>query len=70
MTNRTSQSAHSPQPRPPGQTTFSFQWSIPNQIPLAPPTILKMWQALKPINFDATYGAFIGMDVRDMNLKK
>ncbi|KAL8731469.1 MAG: hypothetical protein Q9181_004293 [Wetmoreana brouardii] len=63
-------SAYTPHPRPPGQTTYVFQWSIPNAIPLPPPTIKKMWQALKPFDFDTSLGAFVGMDVRDKNLKE
>lgn len=66
----TQQSAYTPHPRPPGQTTFVFEWSIPNAIPLSPPAILKMWQALKPYEFDTTFGAFVGMDVRDKKLKR
>ena len=39
-------------------------------IPLPPPEILKMWQAIKSFDFDTTQGAFVGMDVRDKDLKK
>ena len=39
-------------------------------IPLPPPEILKMWQAIKSFDFDTTHGAFVGMDVRDKDLKK
>ena len=63
------QSAHSPHPRPPGQTTYAFQWSIPNMIPLTPSAIQAMWKALKPYEFDTTHGGFAGMDVRDARLK-
>ncbi|KAI4113950.1 MAG: hypothetical protein LQ338_008087 [Usnochroma carphineum] len=63
-------SAHSPHPRPPGQTSYSFQWSIPNMIPLAPDDISDIWQAIKPYSFHTTYGAFNGTTVRDKDLKK
>lgn len=64
------QSAYTPHPRPPGQITFAFQYSIPNSIPLSPPEILKMWRAIKPFDFDTSFGAFVGSDVRDPDLKK
>lgn len=63
-------SAYTPHPRPPGQTSYSFQWSIPNMIPLPPSDILKIWRAIEPYDFDTTHGAFVGMDVRDRDLKK
>ncbi|KAL8940723.1 MAG: hypothetical protein Q9216_002674 [Gyalolechia sp. 2 TL-2023] len=61
--------AYTPQPRPAGQTTFTFQWSIPNMIPLSPDDILGIWDSIKSYNFHTTYGAFNGMTVRDENLK-
>ena len=64
------QSAHTPHPRPPGQTTFVFQWSIPNSIPLPPDQILQIWRAIAPFDFHTTYGAFSAMDIRDKDLKK
>lgn len=39
-------------------------------IPLPPDEILKVWRAIEPYEFDTTHGAFVGMDVRDKNLKK
>ena len=39
-----------------GQTSFTFMWSIPNMIPLAPMDILGIWKALKRYRFRATYG--------------
>lgn len=39
-------------------------------IPLPPSEILKIWRAIEPYDFDATHGAFTGMDVRDKYLKK
>ena len=38
-------------------------------IPLPPKEILKMWQALRPFDFESTHGAFAGLDVRDKNVK-
>ena len=38
-------------------------------IPLPPWVIHVMWKALKPYDFDTTHGAFVGMDVRDNDLK-
>lgn len=29
-----------------------------------------MWQILKTLDFEGTYGAFVGTDVRDKNVKK
>ncbi|THX72259.1 metallo-beta-lactamase family protein [Aureobasidium pullulans] len=56
--------------RPPGTTSFSFMWSIPNMIPLPPDTIHEMWKAIKPYDFTATHGLFPGWDIRDENVKK
>ena len=64
------QSARTPHPRPPGQTSFVFQWSIPNMIPLPPGQILQIWNAIKSFNFDSTLGAFNSMEVRDADVKK
>ncbi|KAL8990421.1 MAG: hypothetical protein Q9177_000931 [Variospora cf. flavescens] len=63
-------SAHSPHPRPPGQTSYSFQWSIPNMIPLGPKEITQIWKSIKLYDFHTTYGAFNGMTVRDKQLKQ
>ncbi|KAF2187751.1 hypothetical protein K469DRAFT_725218 [Zopfia rhizophila CBS 207.26] len=55
--------------RLPGTTSYSFMWSIPNMIPLPPPKIHAIWKALKPFDFEATYGGFTGQDVRRPDLK-
>ena len=39
-------------------------------IPLPPDEILKIWKAIRPFDFDTTHGAFLGMDVRDRDLKR
>ena len=39
-------------------------------IPLPPDEILKIWEAIEPLDFDTTHGAFVGMDVRDESLKR
>ncbi|KAI4148725.1 MAG: hypothetical protein L6R39_002709 [Caloplaca ligustica] len=62
-------SAHTPHPRPPTHTSYTFQWSIPNMIPLDPDEISGIWRAIKPYDFHTTYGAFNGMTVRDKALK-
>ena len=64
------QSAYTPHPRMPGQTSYAFQWSIPNMIPLSPDDILKIWKAIEGFEFDTTHGAFLGMEVRDGGLKR
>jgi len=51
-------SASNPDPAKPGVASYSFMWSIPNWIPLPPDKILKIWKALKPFDFEATYGVF------------
>jgi len=68
--DRDLQSAYTPHRRPPGLTSYVFEWSIPNMIPLPPDEINNIWQAIKPFNFDTTHGAFVGMDVRDEKLKR
>ncbi|KAK6204151.1 hypothetical protein LQW54_008385 [Pestalotiopsis sp. IQ-011] len=49
--------------RPPGLNSFSFMWSIPNMIPLAPDEIERMWNVLKKHEYVSTHGAFVGMDI-------
>lgn len=44
-------------------------WAVPNMIPLPPDTLHKMWQAIKPYDFDSTHGAFAGQEVRDKRVK-
>lgn len=38
-------------------------------IPLPPAELFKMWQALRPLEFESTHGAFAGLDIRDQNVK-
>ncbi|KXJ86904.1 beta-lactamase-like protein [Microdochium bolleyi] len=52
-----------PTRRPLGMNSFSFMWSIPNMIPLAPDEIGKMWAVLGGHEFRSTHGAFVGVDV-------
>lgn len=56
--------------RPPGTTSYAFMWSIPNMIPLPPSEIQRIWRALKPFSFEATYGGFSGQDVRGIDVKQ
>ena len=51
-------SAHNPDPAKPGVVSYSFMWSIPNWIPLAPREIVKIWRAVQPFEFTSTYGVF------------
>ncbi|KAI0121226.1 metallo-beta-lactamase family protein [Xylariales sp. AK1849] len=49
--------------RPKGMNSFSFMWSIPNMIPLAPGELERMWSILKKYEFRSTHGAFLKTDV-------
>ncbi|KAI0870440.1 beta-lactamase-like protein [Hypoxylon argillaceum] len=49
--------------RPRGMSSFSFMWSYPNMIPLAPDELQQMWDVLKNHEFSSTHGAFPGLDV-------
>lgn len=49
--------------RPPGMNSYSFMWSIPNMIPLAPGELQRMWSILKKYDFSSSHGAFINMDI-------
>ncbi|KAH6657161.1 beta-lactamase-like protein [Truncatella angustata] len=49
--------------RPEGLNSYSFMWSIPNMIPLAPDVIERMWQVLKNHRFKSSHGAFLGTDI-------
>lgn len=44
-------------------------WSYPNMIPLPPAKIHAIWKALRPFDFDATYGGFLGQNVSRSGLK-
>jgi len=50
--------------RPPGTTSYSFMWSIPNMIPLPPSEIEQIWHRIEPFEWEETYGAFHGLDIR------
>ena len=39
-------------------------------VPLPPDEILKIWRAVRPYEFRTTHGAFKGMDVRDVHVKR
>lgn len=50
-------SGHNPDPGKRKDTiSYQFLWSIPNFIPLPPDTVMQIWKALKPFEFQATYG--------------
>lgn len=50
-------------------TAYTFMWSYPNMIPLPPAKIHAIWKALRPFDFDATYGGFLGQNVSRPGLK-
>lgn len=39
-------------------------------IPLPPSKILNIWNALKPFDFEQTFGGFTGQDIRDPRVKQ
>ena len=39
-------------------------------IPLPPDKIRDIWKALEPFDFSSTHGAFLGQDVRDVEVKR
>ena len=39
-------------------------------IPLSPSEMYDMWKGLRSFDFNSTHGAFVGMDVRNKNVKK
>lgn len=49
--------------RPRGMNSYSFMWSIPNFIPLAPAELERMWALLKTKTFRSTHGAFLNTDI-------
>lgn len=55
--------------KPPGLTSFSFLWSIPNFIPLSADVIHRMWGILKNYDFRATHSIFEGIDIEDEEVK-
>ncbi|EME81928.1 uncharacterized protein MYCFIDRAFT_188812 [Pseudocercospora fijiensis CIRAD86] len=59
----TSPSATNPVPGKDGVFSFTFFWSIPNRVPLHPDDIVKIWRAVKPLEFNTCIGAFKGQDV-------
>ncbi|KAI4631506.1 uncharacterized protein J4E87_002211 [Alternaria ethzedia] len=56
--------------RVPVTTSYSFMWAYPNMIPLTPRAIHGIWKAIKPFEFDRTYGGFPGQDLKRPDLKK
>ncbi|KAH7003048.1 beta-lactamase-like protein [Fusarium venenatum] len=56
--------------RPPGLNSFSFLWSIPNFIPLGVDEMVRMWRALKGVEFTATHGGFTEMDIEHQDVKE
>ena len=56
--------------RQPGTNTYSFMWSYPNMIPLAPTALKGIWDAVSPFEFETTFGGFPGQNVRRKDAKK
>lgn len=50
--------------------SFAFQWSILNNQPLGPEEVWGVWKAIKPLEFEATYGLMEGHEVRGEDCKK
>lgn len=44
-------------------------WAYPNMIPLTPAAIHGIWKAIKPFEFDSTYGGFSGQNLSRKDLK-
>ncbi|OAL55956.1 hypothetical protein IQ07DRAFT_184575 [Pyrenochaeta sp. DS3sAY3a] len=55
--------------RLPDTVSYSFMWAYPNMIPLPPNKVHGIWKALKPFEFDSTYGGFPGQYVTRPDLK-
>ncbi|KAG8623741.1 hypothetical protein KVT40_008717 [Elsinoe batatas] len=66
----TTPAAGTPRPRPDGMGAYSFMWSIPNMVPLGPEEVGRVWRAVKGVEFEATHGLMMGMDVRDAEVKR
>jgi hypothetical protein len=49
--------------RPDNMNTYSFMWSIPNMIPLAPDELQRMWSILKKYHFRSSHGPFLSTDI-------
>ncbi|KAL1310700.1 hypothetical protein AAFC00_000959 [Neodothiora populina] len=52
-----------------GMNSYAFMWSIPNMIPLPPHTISRIWAAVRPFEFEATHGLFVGFDIAAKDVK-
>ncbi|KAF2490674.1 hypothetical protein BU16DRAFT_469749 [Lophium mytilinum] len=57
-------SASNPEPGKRGVISYTFFWSIPNRIPLDAEAVAGIWEAVRGLEWDTTYGAFMEMDVR------
>lgn len=54
-----------PAPGKQGVVSFTFMWSIANRIPMHPDAVLRIWNAIKGLEFHTAFGAFKGQDVRE-----
>lgn len=57
-------SAGNPEPGRPGVLSYTFMWAIPNMIPMHPDQIHRIWQSLKRLNIQTTYGVSDALTVR------
>jgi glyoxylase-like metal-dependent hydrolase (beta-lactamase superfamily II) len=57
-------SARNPVPGTPGSLSYTFWYSVPNRIPLAPSEIWGVWESVRGLEWHSTFGAFMGMDGR------
>ncbi|KAH9879019.1 hypothetical protein J1614_002454 [Plenodomus biglobosus] len=56
--------------RVPDTVSYSFMWAYPNMIPLPPDKVHGIWKALKPFDFDSTFGGFAGQNLSRPDLKE
>jgi hypothetical protein len=45
-------------------------FSYPNMIPLTPGSLMGIWKAIAPFEFETTHGGFPGQDIRRPDLKR
>ena len=58
-----------PRKTPPGLTSFSFLWSIPNRIPLSADEMARMWDILRHYEFHTTHSSFVNMSIESPGVK-
>ncbi len=58
-----------PRQPPPGLSSFSFLWSIPNRIPLSADEMARMWDVLHHYDFHATHSSFPNTSIQSPSVK-